>query len=89
MYYLVYGLLYLFSLLPFWILYFISDIFYGITYHIIGYRKKVVMNNLLIAFPEKTEKERTRIAKDFYHNLIDSFIESIKLLSISDETFNK
>ena len=35
------------------------------------------MNNLLIAFPEKTEAERIRIAKDFYHQLIDTFIETI------------
>jgi KDO2-lipid IV(A) lauroyltransferase len=65
MYYLVYGILYLFSLLPFWILYFISDIFYGLLYYILGYRKKVVMDNLYIAFPEKTEQERKRIAKNF------------------------
>ena len=89
MYYVIYGFLYLFSLLPFWVLYFISDIFYGIIYYVIGYRKKVVMDNLLIAFPEKTQSRRTRIAKDFYHNLIDSFIESIKLISISDKEFYK
>jgi len=40
----------------------------------IGYRKEVVMNNLLIAFPEKTKTERIQIAKQFYHNFIDSFI---------------
>ena len=89
MYYLVYGILYLFSLLPFWILYFFSDIFYTLIYYIIGYRRKVVMDNLQIAFPEKTKKEKVRIAKDFYHNLIDSFIESIKLISISDKEFYK
>jgi Kdo2-lipid IVA lauroyltransferase/acyltransferase len=39
------------------------------------------MNNLLIAFPEKTEKERKKIARKFYHNLIDTFIETIKIIS--------
>ena len=43
----------------------------------------------MIAFPEKSQKERVRIAKDFYHNLLDSFIESIKLISISDKEFYK
>jgi KDO2-lipid IV(A) lauroyltransferase len=38
------------------------------------------LNNLAIAFPGKTEKERLRIAKDFYHNLTDTFIETIKFL---------
>ncbi len=47
------------------------------------------MNNLRIAFPEKTEKERLRIAKQFYHNLIDTFLESIKFISISRKQIEK
>ncbi len=47
------------------------------------------MNNLLIAFPEKTEKERTRIAKDFYHQFLDTFIETIKLLSVNKKQLAK
>jgi len=89
MFYIVYGLLYLVSLLPFFVLYRISDLFFVIAYYFVGYRKKVVMNNLLIAFPEKSEQERIRIAKKFYKNLIDTFIESIKMLSISDKAFSK
>ena len=41
------------------------------------------MANLNIAFPEKTEKEKKLIAKKFYHNLIDTFIETIKMISAS------
>ena len=89
MYYIIYGFLYLFSLLPFWIIYHISDGVYALIYYVFGYRKKVVMANLLIAFPEKTEKERKKIAKQFYHNLADTFLEIIKTLSISDKTFAK
>lgn len=89
MYYLVYGLLYLISLLPFWILYGLSDLLYLLIYYVIGYRKKVVMNNLLIAFPEKTESERRRIEKQFYKNFIDTFIETVKLLSISKKNLQK
>ena len=89
MYYVVYGFLYLISLLPFRVLYFISDIFYGLTYYIIGYRKNVVMDNLKIAFPEKTEKERIQIAKKFYHHFIDTFIETIKMLSITEKELRK
>ncbi len=81
MYYLVFGLFYLLSLLPMRILYVISDGIYLVVYHIIGYRKKVVMQNLEIAFPEKSNEERIVIAKAFYHNLLDSFIETIKLIS--------
>ncbi len=52
-----------------------------------GYRKGVVMNNLSIAFPNKTEQEKIRIAKDFYHRFVDTFIETIKLISISKKAF--
>ena len=47
----------------------------------------MVMQNLSIAFPNKTEQEKTRIAKDFYHLFIDTFIETIKLISISKKEF--
>lgn len=89
MYYLIYGLLYLVSLLPFWILYGISDFAYFIVYRLIGYRKKVVMENLALAFPGKTLEERKVIAKKFYKNFTDNFIEVIKLLSISENELKK
>lgn len=89
MYYLVYSFFYLLSLTPWRIMYLISDGFYFLAYYVLGYRKTVVMNNLLIAFPEKTEKERIRIAKDFYHQIIDTFIETIKMISISKEELNR
>ena len=89
MYYLVYGLLYLLSLLPFFVLYLISDGVYLLLYYVIGYRRKVVMGNLAIAFPEKTIEERTAIAKKFYKGFADTFIETIKLLSLSDKEFDR
>jgi KDO2-lipid IV(A) lauroyltransferase len=89
MYYIIYPLFYLLSLLPWRLMYFLSDGIYALVYYVLGYRKEVVMGNLKIAFPEKSEKERVRIAKDFYHNLVDSFIETIKLISMSDRTFAK
>jgi KDO2-lipid IV(A) lauroyltransferase len=84
MYYVVYGLLYLVSLLPMRVLYFISDGFYLLLYHVFGYRRKVVMANLERVFPEKTKADRIRIAKKFYHNFIDSFMEVVKLVSASE-----
>jgi KDO2-lipid IV(A) lauroyltransferase len=89
MYYILYPILYLLSLLPFFILYGISDFFFFITYYLAGYRKKIVLSNLDIAFPEKTTAEKIIIAKNFYRNLIDTFLEAIKLLSISKEQINK
>ena len=71
------------------ILYIISDGFYLIVYYMLGYRKKVVMKNLETAFPEKSNAERVKIAKAFYHNLLDSFIETIKLVSASKRFLEK
>jgi KDO2-lipid IV(A) lauroyltransferase len=89
MYYIVYGLLYVFSLLPLKVLYLFSDIAYFFFYPVFGYRKKVVMANLMQAFPEKTEKERIAIAKKFYKNLFDMFLETIKMISVSDKFIAK
>lgn len=83
MYYVIYGFLYLLSLLPLRVLYVIGDGVYGLLYYIIKYRRPVVMSNLSIAFPEKTIAEKTAIAKEFYHNFIDTFIEVIKMVSMS------
>lgn len=88
-YYVLYGFLYVLSLLPFRALYFISDCIYPLLYYVIGYRRKVIESNLKIAFPDKTEEERTLIMKDFYRRFLDNFIETIKLLTISEKQLNK
>ena len=89
MYYIVFVFFYLLSLLPMRILYIISDGIYGVVYYVFGYRKEIVMKNLEIAFPEKSKTERVKIAKAFYHNFLDSFIETIKLLSASRSFLEK
>ena len=81
MYYFVYSLLWLFSLLPLRVLYFFGDCIYAFVFYIVKYRKEIVISNIQHAFPEKDNKEVLRIAKQFYHNFIDTFIESIKLVS--------
>lgn len=85
MYYLVYGLLYLLSLLPMAVLYLLSDLVFVLIYYIFGYRKKVVEGNLRIAFPEKNETEIRKISKQFYKNFVDNFIETLKLISAGEK----
>jgi KDO2-lipid IV(A) lauroyltransferase len=77
------------SYLPFWFWHGFADILWVLNYHIIGYRKNVVLENLRIAFPEKTENERKRIAKKFFRNFSDFIIESIKAFSMSEKQFKK
>ncbi len=89
MYYLIYGFLYIISLLPFFALYAISDFISFLLFKVFKYRLKVVLVNLNIAFPNKTEKEKLKIAREFYRNLTDTFIETIKLLSISEKALAK
>jgi KDO2-lipid IV(A) lauroyltransferase len=89
MYYIVYGLFYLLSLLPLRVLYIISDGFYFLSYYILKYRRDIVRTNLMIAFPEMTDKERKKIEKKFYHNFIDTFIETVKLISASEPFIEK
>jgi Kdo2-lipid IVA lauroyltransferase/acyltransferase len=89
MYYIIYGLLYLMSVLPFWLLYLLSDFVAFLLYHVFGYRRKVVMHNLSIAFPEKSMQEKKAIAKKFYHNLTDTFLETVKMISLSNKEFEK
>jgi KDO2-lipid IV(A) lauroyltransferase len=89
MYYIVFALLYAVSLLPFFILYFLSDGIAFLLYHVFRYRRDVVFHNLQIAFPGRSREEHIKIAKRFYHNLSDTFIETIKLISMTDRTFVK
>ncbi len=65
MYHLVYNFLYLISLLPLGVLYLFSDLAYFIIYHLFGYRKKVVLQNLTIAFPHINTTEKLFSFADF------------------------
>lgn len=88
-YYLTLPFIYLVSLLPFRLLYLMSDGFYIITYYLIGYRKKVVNANLKNSFPEKTPAEILQLQKSFYHYFCDMFLETFKTLTISKEKMLK
>jgi KDO2-lipid IV(A) lauroyltransferase len=70
-------------------LYLLSDGIHFLIYRVFGYRMDVVMQNLQSAFPEKSVIERKKIARKFYRNLIDTFVEMIKMLSASDAFLQK
>ncbi|HSZ72583.1 MAG TPA: lysophospholipid acyltransferase family protein [Cytophagaceae bacterium] len=88
-YYLTLPFLYLISILPFSILYLISDFLYVIFYYLIGYRKKVVLENLRKSFPDKSPEEINFICKKFYHYFCDLILESLKTLTISKKNVKK
>ncbi len=75
--------------MPLRALYIISDLIYLILYYLVGYRKKVVVENISKAFPEKKEKEILMISKRFYRYLSDYFIESIYLINMGIQECNR
>ena len=89
MYHIVFGFLYLISLMPLKVLYLLSDLGFFILYHVAGYRKKIVFENLSYAFPSMDQKQKTKIAARFYRNFTDNWIETVKLISISKASLNK
>lgn len=88
-FYCVYPIVWFLSILPLRILYIFSDILFIINFYIIGYRKKVVKENLKLAFPEKTDKEISKIQRKFFRHFTDLIFESIKFYSISEKEMKK
>lgn len=77
-------ILYFVSKLPLRVLYFFSDVIFFLNYYLVGYRKKVITQNLRNSFPEKSEDEIRKIRKKFYNNFSDYLVETIKSFSISE-----
>ena len=88
-YLLVYPFLWCISMLPFRLLYILSDFVYLIVYYVIGYRKKTVRENLALALPHLSDAERLVIEKKSFQHLCDMFLEMIKTMTISTKEINK
>lgn len=76
-------------MLPFWVIYGISNMVFFLLYYLLGYRKKIVFTNLRRSFPEKNEKEIKSIAKASYHNLADIMVEGIKGASMNERQITR
>lgn len=73
------------SRLPLRVHYWFADwLLYPLLYHVARYRRRLVAKNLALAFPEKSEAERQAIARAFYHQFTDTFVESIYGYRCSD-----
>lgn len=89
LYILIYPFIWIVSILPFPVLYLLSDCVCFLVYRIFKYRKRVVRGNIAMTLPHLSEKERTIIEKKFYGHLCDLFLEMIKTLSISKKEIEK
>lgn len=75
------------SRLPFGVLYAIADGLSWFFFNVVGYRKKVVVENIRNSFPEKSETEVQQIARDFYTHLCTLIIETIKAFGMTRQEF--
>lgn len=82
-------LLRLLSRLPLRVLYVLADLLFVISYYVVRYRRKLVRKNLVNSFPGKSGKELRHIEKQFYVNLCDYAVETLKLFTIRKESLAK
>ncbi|APQ19099.1 lysophospholipid acyltransferase family protein [Maribacter hydrothermalis] len=86
---LIYPFLWVISILPHRLFYGFSDIAFFFVFHVFGYRRKVVQNNLNLVFPNKPKQEINAIEKEFYKHLCDTFLEMIKTMNLSKKAVAK
>ena len=77
--YILHTFLWLMAHFPLWMLKGLSSFLAFLNWHVVHYRRKVVLANLQKAFPEKTLKERKRIAQKFYVQLCDYLLGLVRL----------
>lgn len=70
--------------LPLGALYGISDIAAPLLRNVLRYRRTVVRENLKACFPHMSPQELNKVERRFYRNFTDSFVETLKLLHMSD-----
>lgn len=82
-------LLHAIALLPFPVLYAISDLMYVVACFVVRYRRKVVLDNIAASFPDLSAGECKKIMREFYRNFCDMFLETMKLAHISDKQMRR
>jgi len=81
--------LHILSFLPMQVLYGFASVVYLLLYYVFGYRRKVVRENLVNAFPEKDSYEIDLLEKRFFKYLSALIFEIIKLSSISKKELQR
>ncbi len=77
------------SRLPFWMVYCLADFFYFLLFYVFKYRRKIVHENLIRSFPEKSLKEIRQIEKKYYHHLSDVGLETIKFYGMTEKQIDE
>ena len=80
----------LLSRLPLGVHYFFADwLLYPLMVYVIRYRRKMVDKNLLLSFPEKSNRERRQIARDFYRQFCYTIVETVYGYHCTDEEMRR
>ena len=87
--YILYGVIWVVSYLPFWLLYGVADLNYVLLYHVARYRRRVVRENLRRSFPEKDAREIRRIERRYYRHMADLSVETYKLWHMSEREIRR
>lgn len=77
------------ALLPFRLIYGLSNFIAWLLGSVLKYRSPVIQQNLQASFPEKGEQELVKIQKSFYRNFADIIVESFKSLTISEASMRQ
>ena len=75
----------LLSRLPLGLLYVVADFLYYLLLYVIRYRRRVVLENLRLSFPERPDAAIQAIVRGFYRNLTDLIVETIKMPDLSPD----
>ena len=74
------------SRLPLPLLYFVADVLvYPVMYYVVRYRRAIVAKNLRMSFPEKSDKQRQELERQFYRRFASTIVEIIYGYRISDK----
>lgn len=80
-------LLGLLSALPAPVAYALSDVIFFLLFYVFRYRRSVVQENLLHAFPDRTDTERKHIERDSYRHFCDLVTEILRSTKMSQAEF--
>jgi KDO2-lipid IV(A) lauroyltransferase len=86
----LYGFARCVAIMPRFVRYYIlEEIIYFILQYVVRYRRKVVLTNLRNAFPEKSDKEISKIAARCNRNLAEQMINTLSVAGISPERLKR
>jgi KDO2-lipid IV(A) lauroyltransferase len=72
------------SYLPQRVLYALTSVLRWLNWHLIGYRKQLVLDNIRRSFPTYTEEEVHATAREFFTFFFDTIADSIKQFSLGE-----